>query len=160
MIILINFSFRFAGYYCSHKINRGFLLDISFPLVCEAVTQTTLHVDIPSGSSTNITNIRVIPSMSKCKTMLESPSDGKFNAISCPLGTFGESCLHDLCKLHQLIEIKGEVVEEKRWLNLNVPVPNENCSPPDKLLIAAFKKLLFENNNDRVVLGKDVELPI
>jgi hypothetical protein len=64
--------------------------------------------------------------------------------------------LQTLLKIHGLIAIKRKITEEKRWLKLNVPVPSENCTPPDQLLIAAYEKLLFENTNGRVVIGKEI----
>ena len=39
---------------------------------------------------------------------------------------------------------------------MNVPVPNVYSSPPDQALISAYEKLLFENADDKVVLGREI----
>ena len=108
------------------------------------------------NSLTDVTTMTTIPPMSDCQTMLESLNAGNHNAISCSLGFFEKSSLKTLLKIDGLIAIKRKVTEEKIWLKLNLPAPSENCTPPDQLLIAAYEKLLFENTNDRVVIGKEI----
>lgn len=94
--------------------------------------------------------------MSYCQTMLKALDDGKYNAVSCQLGSFDKSSLQTLLKIHALINIKSSVKAEKNWLNMNVPVPSKNCKPPEQHLIVKYESLLFQNTNDKVLLGKSV----
>ena len=128
--------------------------DIVFPSVRQTGSQT-LHVDIPT-CLTDVTTVTMIPPKSDCQTMLGSLSAERYKAVSCSLGSFKESSLQTLIKIHELIEIKRKVNEEKRWFNVSVPVPNVYCSPPDQALISAYEKLLFENADDKVVLGREI----
>ena len=80
----------------------------------------------------------------------------KYKAVTCSTGCFEESSLQTLLKIHRLIEIKRNVTEEKRWFKVKVPVPNVYCTPPDQVFITAYEKLLFENTDDKVVLGKEI----
>ena len=122
-------------------INRGSLSDITFPPVCPTRSQT-LHLDIPT-SLTNVATMTMIPSKSDCQTMLGSLTAERYKTA--------ESSLQTLLKIHRLIEIKRNVTEEKRWFKVNV-----YCTPPDQVFITAYEKLLFENTDDKVVLGKEI----
>ena len=98
----------------------------------------------------------MIPPKSDCQTMLESLSAERYRAVSCSLGSFEESSLQTLLKIHKLIEVKESVTEEKRWFNVTVSVPNAYCTPPDQVLITAYEKLLLENADGKVVLGNEI----
>jgi hypothetical protein len=54
--------------------------------------------------------------------MLESLNVGKYNAISCALGTFEKSSLQTLLKIHELIEIRGSVLDRVLLVNTSSAV--------------------------------------
>ena len=134
-------------------INRGSLSDITFPPVCPTGSQT--HLEIPI-SLTNVATMTMIPPKSDCQTLLGSLTAGRYKGVTCSMGCFEESSLLTLAKIHRLIEIKRNVTEEKRWFKVKVPVPNVYCTPPDQVFIRAYEKLLLENTDDKVVLGKEI----
>lgn len=86
--------------------------------------------------------------------MLKSLGKGKYKAVTCSVGTYTRSSVDTLLNIHKLRDISQGVKRELKWLNNTPPLPNSQCVQPG--FLESFKKLLFENKNDRVVIGKAI----
>ena len=86
--------------------------------------------------------------------MLKSLGKGKYKAVTCSVGTYTRSSVDTLLNIHKLRDIAQGVKRELKWLNITPPLPNSKCVPPG--FLESFKKLLFENKNDRVVIDKAI----
>ena len=82
--------------------------------------------------------------------MLDTLRDGKYQAVSCSLGTYTNSSLDTLLNVHSLREISQRVKQEKIWLTKTPPLPNHQCALPGFLDV--YQKLLFGNADDKVVI--------
>ena len=107
-------------------------------------------------SITDIKTMKLIPSKSICDVWHETLRDGRYKAISCELGTFDNTAVTTLLKLHGLRDIAENVKREKAWLDNTVLPPHENCLPPDADRMKEFESLLFQNTDDKVVLNRTI----
>ncbi|CAB3983004.1 Zinc finger SWIM domain-containing 3 [Paramuricea clavata] len=135
-----------------YTVNRGILADILFPAVGTSGTQT-LHIKKPFHI-TEVSTLVTIPCENDCQTMLDCLNDDVYSAISCYLGTFDKAAVEHLLKMHKLKELARNVKNEKEWLEEYVQAPHKTCAPLQGL--ESFKELIFNNSNDKVVLGKSV----
>ena len=83
---------------------------------------------------TDITAVTQMPSKSNSDNMLHSLNTGKWKEISCLLGTFNNSAVDTLLKVHVLRDITASVKQEKRWLNQAVNPLNDHWLLPNGLL--------------------------
>lgn len=95
-----------------------------------------------------------IPSRSVCEVMLDTLRDGKYQAVSCSLGTYTNSSLDTLLNVHSLRDISQQVKQEKTWLTKTPPLPNHQCALPGFLDV--YQKLLFDNAADKVVINTGI----
>ena len=86
--------------------------------------------------------------------MLKSLGKGKYKAVTCSVGTYTRSPVDTLLNIHKLRDIAQGVKRYLKCLNITPPLPNSKCVPPG--FLESFKKLLFENKNDRVVIDKAI----
>ena len=86
--------------------------------------------------------------------MLDTLRDGKYQAVSCSLGTYTNSSLDTLLNVHSLRDISQQVKQEKTWLTKTPPLPNHQCALPGFLDV--YQKLLFGNADDKVVINKGI----
>ena len=105
---------------------------------------------------TDVKTMKLIPSKSICDVWHETLRDGRYKAISCELGTFDNTAVMTLLKLHGLRDIAENVKREKAWLDNTVLPPHENCLPPDADRMKEFESLLFQNTDDKVVLNRTI----
>ena len=83
-----------------------------FPSIAH-VARETYH----SNAVKNITDVKtmkLIPSKSICDVWRETLRDGRYKAISCELGTFDNTAVTTLLKLHGLRDIAENVKREKK----------------------------------------------
>ena len=86
--------------------------------------------------------------------MLDTLRDGKYQAVSCSLGTYTNSSLDTLLNVHSLRDISQQVRLEKTWLTKTPPLPNHQCALPGFLDV--YQKLLFDNAADKVVINTGI----
>ncbi|CAH3198945.1 unnamed protein product [Porites evermanni] len=86
--------------------------------------------------------------------MLDTLRDGKYQAVSCSLGTYTNSSLDTLLNIHSLRDISQQVKQEKTWLTKTPPLPNHQCALPGFLDV--YQKLLFGNADDKVVINTGI----
>lgn len=86
--------------------------------------------------------------------MLDTLRDGKYQAVSCSLGTYTNSSLDTLLNVHSLRDISQQVKQEKTWLTKTPPLPNHQCALPGFLDV--YQKLLFDNAADKVVINTGI----
>ena len=86
--------------------------------------------------------------------MLKSLGKGKYKAVTCSVGTYTGSSVDTLLNIHKLRDISQGVKRELKWLNITPPLPNSQCVQPG--FLESFKKLLFKNKDDRVVIDKAI----
>ena len=86
--------------------------------------------------------------------MLDTLRDGKYQAVSCSLGTYTNSSLDTLLNVHSLRDISQQVKLEKTWLTKTPPLPNHQCALPGFLDV--YQKLLFDNAADKVVINTGI----
>lgn len=89
--------------------------------------------------------------------MLKTLRLGKFNAVSCNLGTFDIPSLEVIKNIHGLWEVVDNVKMEKAWLAKTVVPPNEKCSL-SQTDMASFGNLIWNTPNGQAVL--DYEPPL
>ena len=86
--------------------------------------------------------------------MLYTLRDGKYQAVSCSLGTYTNSSLDTLLNVHSLRDISQQVKQEKTWLTKTPPLPNHQCVQLG--FLGVYQKLLFGNADDKVVINKGI----
>ncbi|KAL9963153.1 hypothetical protein ACROYT_G032328 [Oculina patagonica] len=133
-----------------HSTSRGSLANISFPTIAASGAHT-LHSKTPDRI-TDVSTVSQIPSKSNCEHMLHTFMSAKYAAITCSVGTYTKSSLETLLKIHLLRDISRQVNQEMQWLRMTPQPPNEQCAPPG--ILDDFNKLLFAQNDGKVVLGK------
>ena len=86
--------------------------------------------------------------------MLYTLRNGKYQAVSCSLGTYTSSSLDTLLNVHSLRDISQQVKQEKTWLTKTPPLPNHKCVQLG--FLGVYQKLLFGNADDKVVINKGI----
>lgn len=92
-----------------------------------------------------------MPSRSTCERMKDLCLKGKYQAVSCELGTFTVRSLGELISIHDLREIKSAVNSEQQWLAKKIVLPNAGCSY-SKEHAKAFENKIFHSPNGNCVL--------
>ena len=132
-----------------HKAKRGELA--SFPSIVVTGAETLHHCP---KDVTDISIVTSIPSESDCTSMLKSLVEGKFSAVSCSLGTYTQSSLQTLLKIHALRDISKSVREEIKWLYSTTSAPNKECVSPS--FLDDYKKLLLEDRDGSLVVNDTI----
>ena len=102
---------------------------------------------------TDVAKMKFIPSISTCNHMLNNIRKG-FSAITTKLGTFNESSLNIILKIHRLKEISKTTQEQLSWVEKQIRPPNETCRV-NEALMSCFKQLISDIPDGRYVFEYD-----
>ena len=98
-------------------------------------------------NTADVTKQTRIPSLTSWEETLKLFNEGNYSAISCDVGTLSVTSLKTLIQVHNILNIKYSVLEEKEWLKKEVLCPQKVCKiPTDEIAIYA-DKLLYRPNN-------------
>ena len=118
---------------------------IDFPSIVSLSEKKILHMS--ATSTADVTKLTRISSLTSWEETLKLFNEGNYSAISCDVGTLSVTSLKTLIQVHNILNIKYSVLEEKEWLKKEVLCLQKVCKiPTDEIAIYA-DKLLYRPNN-------------